>query len=191
MGVFRYSIPFTMFGLVAALAACSGKSVSLTPTPLPSPTISPTTAPTTTPAPTATATTAPTATAKPTATPTTGPTASPTPTPTATPTATATPTITITIENNFNALDFPGSLGQGCGASYYTITFVASEPTPTTFTAVSSDPAQVAISPASGSGTFTASVATNNTDYNGGSVLVKDVAGNSVTVPYNFNVVCL
>ena len=185
--------------LVSSISACAGGGGNPVPTPFPSgyaatptptPTATPTAGPTTAP------TTAPTATATPTLAPTTAPTATATPTlaPTTAPTATptGTPTITITVQNNFDAFVFPGSLSAGgCPASDYSVTFVASETGVTSFTAVSSNSSQVAISAGSNAATFVATVPTNNTNFANGSIVVKDPSGNSVTSPVTFNLVCL
>ena len=179
--------------LVSSISACAGGGGNPVPTPFPSgyaatptptPTATPTAGPTTAP------TTAPTATATPTLAPTTAPTA--TATPTLAPTTAPTPTITITVQNNFDAFVFPGSLSAGgCPASDYSVTFVASETGVTSFTAVSSNSSQVAISAGSNAATFVATVPTNNTNFANGSIVVKDPSGNSVTSPVTFNLVCL
>jgi len=96
------------------------------------------------------------------------------------------------VQNNFDAFVFPGSLSAGgCPASDYSVTFVASETGVTSFTAVSSNSSQVAISAGSNAATFVATVPTNNTNFANGSIVVKDPSGNSVTSPVTFNLVCL
>jgi hypothetical protein len=119
----------------------------------------------------------------------------PTTAPTPTPTATAASPIIITVQNNFNALVFPGPLGSGCPASDYSVAFIAGENVPTvTFTAVSSSPSQISILnslPGSNATTYFVGVPTNNTNFTATSIVVTDSFGNSVTVPVTFNLACL
>ncbi len=125
--------------------------------------------------------------------PTTAPTTGPTTTPTTAPTSSA---ITITYYgqgSNAVSLPNPNGLGNGtsgCPTSSYSQTFTASETGVTSFTAVSQNPSQVTVSPASGT-TFTATEPTSNTNTTQATILISDGRGNSTTAKVDFDVACL
>ena len=123
----------------------------------------------------------------------TAPTTAPTTGPTTAPTSSA---ITIAYyDQGVNAVSLPNPNGlgngtSGCPTSSYSQTFTASETGVTSFTAVSQNPSQVTVSPASGT-TFTATEPTSNTNTMQATILISDGRGNSTTAKVDFDVACL
>jgi len=168
----------------AALSGCTGSPAVLTaPRPVPSTVAAPTPTPTA-PVPGSSPTpVAPGSTPTPVA-------PSPSPSPSS--------PITITYSNPFGGQfvslpDTPNSPGYAgpCSPSDYSQDFTASEPNVSTFTAVSSAPAQASVVLASGGGTFTVTEPMTNTNGTPISIAVSDTKGNTTQVPVGFNVVCL
>ena len=186
------------------LSGCSDGSVTLAPGPVPTlgqraPTTAPTTVATTpptatpttpgTPAPTTVPTAAPSATPVPSAAPSVTATASPTPAPA------STGTITITSSAPFyggdNTLRFPAPGQTLCNPALYQANLQASEAGYSgAFTAVSSDPSSVTVTPGSTNGSF---VATDTRSSNAATdkITVRDANGNSTVVFVDYIVYCL